>query len=160
MRSWQTGAFEVAQQIHHLPLCPEPEAHPQHHGRQDPLPHRVQQRGSQAGELQQEPHRQHACSATTWPARSARTSPRRMLLPPEIVEAHEEGIIHFHDCRLLCPAHAQLRPGQSGGHAAERHRHQRHPDREAPQLLHRLQHRHPDHRPGGLQPVRRPEHLA
>ena len=27
---------------------------------------------------------------------------------------------------LLCPAHAQLRPGQPGGHAAERHRHLRH----------------------------------
>ena len=28
--------------------------------------------------------------------------------------------------RLLCPAHAQLRSGESGGHAAERHRHFRH----------------------------------
>ena len=27
---------------------------------------------------------------------------------------------------LLCPAHAQLRPGQPGRHAAERHRHLRH----------------------------------
>ena len=28
--------------------------------------------------------------------------------------------------RLFCPAHAQLRSGESGGHAAERHRHFRH----------------------------------
>ena len=32
----------------------------------------------------------------------------RLLLPQEIVEAHQEGIIHFHDSRLLCPAYAQL----------------------------------------------------
>ena len=51
---------------------------------------------------------------------------------------------------LLCPAYAQLRPGESGGYAAKRHRHHRYPHRAAPQLRHRLQHRHPDHRPGGL----------
>ena len=45
---------------------------------------------------------------------------RRILLPQEIVDAHEAGIIHFHDarprgghhplprCGLLCPAYAQL----------------------------------------------------
>ena len=83
---------------------------------------------------------------------------RRILLPQEIVEAHQQGIIHFHDMRLLRPAHAQLRPGESGGHAAKRHRHLGHHDRKAPLLLHRLQHRHPDHRTGGLQPVRRAVH--
>ena len=60
---------------------------------------------------------------------------------------------------LLRPAHAQLRSGQPGGHAPKRHRHLGYPHRKAPQLFHRLQHRHPDHRPGGLQPVRRPVHL-
>ncbi len=82
----------------------------------------------------------------------------RMLLPPEVVKAHEEGIIHFHDADYfaqhmhncdLVNLDDMLQNGTviSG-----------HPDREAPQLLHRLQHRHSDHRPGGQQPVWRAEH--
>ena len=51
----------------------------------------------------------------------------RMLLPPEIVKAHEEGIIHFHDADYYAQ-HMQLRPRQSGRYAAERHGHQRHFD--------------------------------
>ena len=47
-----TGAYEVARRYITY------RAQEQHDGRQDPLPHRVQQRGSQAGELQQEPYRQ------------------------------------------------------------------------------------------------------
>ncbi len=82
----------------------------------------------------------------------------RLLLDPEIVKAHEEGIIHFHDsdyfaqhmhnCDLV-NLEDMLQNGTviSGTY-----------DREAPQLLHRLQHRHADHRAGGFQPVRRPEH--
>ena len=82
----------------------------------------------------------------------------RLLLDPEIVKAHQEGIIHFHDsdyfaqhmhnCDLV-NLEDMLQNGTviSGTY-----------DRKAPQLLHRLQHRHPDHRAGGLQPVRRPEH--
>lgn len=31
---------------------------------------------------------------------------QRVLLPQEIVDAHNEGLIHFHEFRLLCPAHA------------------------------------------------------
>ena len=73
---------------------------------------------------------------------------QRVLLPQEIVDAHNEGLIHFHDIGLLRSAHAQLRPGEPGGHAPERHRHLGHADREAAQLLHRLQHRHADHRSG------------
>ena len=71
----------------------------------------------------------------------------------------QRGDHPFPRYRLLRPAYAQLRSGQSGGYAAKRHGDHRHPDRAAPQLFHRLQHRHPDHRPGGLQPVRRPVHL-
>ena len=49
----------------------------------------------------------------------------RMLLPAEIVKAHEDGIIHFHD---------------------------------ADYYAQHMQHCHPDHCAGGIQPVRRPEH--
>ena len=52
------GALRGRPPLHHLPLRAEPQAHGQHHRRPHPLPHRVQQRGGQAGELQQEPHRQ------------------------------------------------------------------------------------------------------
>ena len=82
----------------------------------------------------------------------------RLLLDPEIVKAHQEGLIHFHDsdyfaqhmhnCDLV-----NLDDMLQNGTVISRHLY-----REAPQLLHRLQHRHPDHRTGGLQPVRRPEH--
>ena len=54
----QTGAFEVARKYITYRYVQSLKRTPQHDGRQDPLPHRVQQRGSQAGELQQEPHRQ------------------------------------------------------------------------------------------------------
>ena len=50
----------------------------------------------------------------------------------DIVEAHEEGIIHFHDADYYRPAYAQLRSGESRGHAAERHGHLRHAHRKAP----------------------------
>ena len=74
----------------------------------------------------------------------------RLLLDPEIVKAHQEGLIHFHDSDYFA-----------------QHMHNcdlvnledlRHLYREAAQLLHCLQHCHPDHCTGGLQPVRRPEH--
>ena len=45
---------------------------------------------------------------------------QRVLLPQEIVDAHNEGLIHFHDSDYFCPAHAQLRSGEPGGHAPER----------------------------------------
>ena len=73
----------------------------------------------------------------------------RLLLPADIVEAHREGIIHFHDsdyyaqhmhnCDLV-----NLEDMLQNGTVITDHR---------------LQHRHSDHRPGGLQPVRRPVHL-
>ena len=44
--------------LYHLPLYPEPQAPDEHHRRAHPEPHRVPERGSQAGERQQEPHRQ------------------------------------------------------------------------------------------------------
>ena len=48
------GAFEVAK--HYITYrYTRSLVRGQHHRRQDPLPHRVQQRGGQAGELQQEP---------------------------------------------------------------------------------------------------------
>ena len=46
------------EELRHLPLHPLPGPQEQHHRREDPQPHRVLQRGGQAGELQQEPHRQ------------------------------------------------------------------------------------------------------
>ena len=146
------------QELHHLPLCPLSGSKEQHHRREDPQSHRVLQRGGQAGELQQEPGGElhpaglHGRGGLPGPQRAA-AAPRR----------HRGGSPGGHHplprLRLLRPAHAQLRSGEPGGHAAKRHRHHRHSHRAAPQLLHRLQHRHPDHRPGGLQPVRRPVHL-
>ena len=44
--------------LYHLSLCAEPEAPDQHHRRAHPQPDRVPERGSQAGERQQEPHRE------------------------------------------------------------------------------------------------------
>ena len=50
-------AHDVAR--HYItPLCAEPEAPDQHHRRAHPQPDRVPERGSQAGERQQEPHRE------------------------------------------------------------------------------------------------------
>ena len=49
---------------------------------------------------------------------------RRVLLPEDIVRAHEQGIIHFHDADYFAQEGAQLRSDQSGGYAAERNRHQ------------------------------------
>ena len=82
----------------------------------------------------------------------------RLLLHPEIVKAHQEGLIHFHDsdyfaqhmhnCDLV-NLDDMLQNGTviSGTYIEKPH-----------SFLHRLQHRHPDHCAGGFQPVRRPEH--
>ena len=53
-----TGAYEVARKYITYRYVQSLKRTPQHHGRQDFVPDRVQQRGSQAGKLQQEPHRQ------------------------------------------------------------------------------------------------------
>ena len=71
------------------------------------------------------------CSATTWPARSPRTSPCRLLLPRGRGRGAQRGHHPLPRRRLLRPAHAQLRPREPRGHAAERHGHLRHADREA-----------------------------
>ena len=75
---------------------------------------------------------------------------RRMLLPPDVVRRPRRGNHPLPRRGLLRPAHAQLRPGEPRGHAAERHGHLGHADRAAAQLLHRVQHRHADHRAGRL----------
>ena len=71
---------------------------------------------------------------------------KRILLPQDIVEAHEAGIIHFHDsdyfaqhmhnCDLV-NLEDMLQNGT---------------------VISGLQHRHPDYSPGSLLPVRRPVH--
>ncbi len=114
-------------QVHHLPLRAEPEAPEEHDGRQDPQPHRGEQRGGQAGELQQEPHRR---------VRPARLHGRRGLQGPRDARAASRGCgegprggHHPLPRRgLLRAAHAQLRPREPRRHAAERHRHLRHHD--------------------------------
>ena len=81
----------------------------------------------------------------------------RLLLDPEIVKAHQEGLIHFHDsdyfaqhmhnCDLVnLDDMLQTAPSSPA------------PILRSSQLLHRLQHRHPDHCTGGFQPVWRSEH--
>ena len=83
---------------------------------------------------------------------------RRILLPRDIVEAHEAGIIHFHDadyyaqhmhnCDLV-----NLEDMLQNGTVISAHR-------KAAFLLHGLQHRHADHRADRLEPVWRPVHLS
>lgn len=85
---------------------------------------------------------------------------QRVLLPAEVVEAHNEGIIHFHDsdyfaqhmhnCDLVNLEDMLQNGTVISGTLIER----------PPQLLHRLQYRHADHRPGRLLSVWRPVHLA
>ncbi len=85
---------------------------------------------------------------------------KRVLLPQEIVEAHEEGIIHFHDadyyaqhmhnCDLVNLEDMLQNGTVISGTLIEK----------PAQLLDRLQHRHADHRAGCFQPVRRPVDLA
>ena len=72
----------------------------------------------------------------------------RLLLDPEIVKAHQEGLIHFHDsdyfaqhmhnCDLV-----NLEDMLQNGTVISA------PVEKSLQLLHRLQHRHPDHCTGG-----------
>ena len=82
----------------------------------------------------------------------------RILLPKDIVEAHNEGIIHFHDADYyaqhmhncdLVNLEDMLQNGTviTGTLIEKPH-----------SLLHRLQHRDADHRAGRLEPVRRPVH--
>ena len=49
------------------------------------------------GELEQESGDQFHPSATIWRERGFKDLTCRVLLPEDIVAAHEEGIIHFHD---------------------------------------------------------------
>ena len=84
----------------------------------------------------------------------------RILLPEDIVKAHEEGIIHFHDtdyyaqhmhnCDLVNLEDMLQNGTVITGTLIE----------QSAFLRHRLQHRHADRRAGGEQPVRRAEHLA
>ena len=87
---------------------------------------------------------------------------RRILLPPDIVAAHDEGLIHFHDADYFAQHmhNCDLVNRQPRGYAAERHRHFGDVHREAALLLDGVQHRDADHRAGRLQPIRRAEHLV
>ena len=84
---------------------------------------------------------------------------KRILLPQDIVEAHEQGILHFHDADYFARHMHNCDTGQFGGHAAKRHRHFRHHDRKAAQLFHSLQYRNTDYCTGGIFPVRRSEYF-
>ena len=84
---------------------------------------------------------------------------KRLLLPEEVVKAHDAGILHFLEIHEIA-ADAQLRSRESRGHASERHGDQRHDDRPSALFLDGVQHRHADHRAGGVKPVRRAVHLA
>lgn len=46
---------------------------------------------------------------------------KRLLLPEEIVRAHEEGIIHFHDSDYFAQKEHNCDPDQLRGHAPERY---------------------------------------
>ena len=50
----------------------------------------------------------------------------RLLLPAEVVAAHNEGIIHFHDSDYFAQHMHNCDLVNPGRHAAERHRHFRH----------------------------------
>lgn len=49
---------------------------------------------------------------------------KRVLLPEEVVEAHEQGIIHFHDSDYFAQKEHNCDLIQSGRYASERNRHQ------------------------------------
>ncbi len=85
---------------------------------------------------------------------------QRVLLPAEVVDAHNEGIIHFHDsdyfaqhmhnCDLVNLEDMLQNGTVISGTLIERPH----------SFQHGVQHRDADHRPGGFLPVRRPVHLA
>ena len=111
--------------LHHLSVCPEPEAPDQHHRRAHLEPDRVPERRGQAGERQQEPHREQR-SARLHGRRDLQGSDRPSAAGPGDRQGPSGGPDPLPRFRLLCPAHAQLRSGQSGRYAPERHRHLRH----------------------------------
>lgn len=63
---------------------------------------------------------------------------KRVLLPEEIVQAHEEGIIHFHDSDYFAQKEHNCDLINLED-IAERHSYQRNTDREAPQFFYSLQ---------------------
>ncbi len=113
--------------LHHLPLCSEPEAPDnttddkiltliecnneevkQENSNKNPTVNSVQ-RDYMAGEI-------------------SKDLTQRAAAAPGDREGAQRGPDPLPRFRLLCPAHAQLRPGQPGGYAAERHGHLRHAD--------------------------------
>ena len=100
------------------------EASDQHHRRAHPQPDRVPERGGQAGERQQNPT-VNSVQRDYMAGEISKDLTNRLLLAPDIVKAHQEGLIPLPRLGLFCPAYAQLRSGEPGGYAAERHRHLR-----------------------------------
>ena len=91
------GAFEVAKQLYHLSLYPHVWcASPTRRTTAScPSLSATTRRSSRRTPTRIRPST--PCSATIWQARSSKDITRRILLPRDIVEAHEAGIIHFHD---------------------------------------------------------------
>ena len=153
------GAFEVAKALYHLPL--HPALVRQSNTTDDKILSLIECNNEEA---KQENSNKNPVVNSTQRDYMAERGLQGHHQPPsapakDIVDAHNDGIIHFHDtdyfaqhmhnCDLV-NLEDMLQNG-TGYH--------RHPHRAAPQLFHRLQHRHADYRPGGLQPVWRPVHL-
>ncbi len=122
------GAFEVAKHYITYRYTRSLVRQLQHHGRQDSLSliecnnEEAKQENSNKNPVVNSTQRDYMAGEVS------QDITNRILLPQDIVEAHNEGIIHFPRHRLFRPAHAQLRSGEPGGHAAERHGYHRHPD--------------------------------
>lgn len=78
------------------------------------------------GKFNKRIQRSTVCRGITWPGRSA--GPDQEDAPSQDIVEADMRASSISMTRLFCPAHAQLRPGEPGGHAAERHGYQRDQD--------------------------------
>ena len=91
------GAYEVAKKLHHLPLHALAGPQVQHDRRQDSHADRIEQRRRSSRKTPTRTPTVNAVQRDYMAGEVSKDLTRRMLLPQEIVEAHEAGIIHFHD---------------------------------------------------------------
>lgn len=85
---------------------------------------------------------------------------KRFLLPEDIVQAHEDGMIHFHDSDYFAQHMHNCCLVNLEDMSVERDGDQRDDDRKAAQLFHCLQHCHADYRADCKFAVWRAEHFA
>ena len=151
------GHFSVSAQVHHLSLQPNAQA---------PVPTPTTRSCRSSSATTRKPSRRTRtrtprstpCSAITWQARCPRTLPCACSCRPTwwkpTTRASSTSTTPT-TSRSICTTvtWSTWRTCASSTVISAR-------SSSAAQLLHRVQHRHADHRPGGQLPVRRPVHLA